>query len=244
MVPQRYGKANRNSRANGGRPLSVGILATVGPRKCTPCHLLPNACTIVRQAVPCERAALRTLSWQCHDSHTNCLRSLSPRIKFDMRVFLAGIMQGSLRESALHAQDYRGRLRDLLALHLETTEIYDPLAGHGESLGYDESLGREVFLRHNQMCCEFDIVLAFIPEASMGTAIEIWEAHRHGRLVVTISPLVHNWAVRFLSDVRYESLEAFEQELISGRFAERLPAARNAASHRGLPSIRGDNSGT
>lgn len=152
-----------------------------------------------------------------------------------MRIFLAGIMQGSLRESALHAQDYRGRLRELLAAHLHDVDIYDPLADHGESLGYEEDLGREVFLRHNQMCRETDVVLAFIPEASMGTAIEIWEAHRHGRLVVTISPLVHNWAVRFLSDLRYETLDAFENELISGRFAERLPTARQQASRRESP---------
>jgi len=150
-----------------------------------------------------------------------------------MRIFLAGIMQGSMLEAALHAQDYRGRLRDLLAAHLQGVEIYDPLADHGESLGYDEDLGRSVFLRHNQMCRETDVVLAFIPEASMGTAIEIWEAHRHGRLVVTISPLVHNWAVRFLSDLRYETLEEFEMELVSGRFAERLPEARRAARMRG-----------
>lgn len=161
-----------------------------------------------------------------------------------MRIFLAGIMQGSLRESALHTQDYRGRLRELLSAHLLGAEIYDPLADHGESLGYDENQGREVFLRHNQMCSETDVVLAFIPEASMGTAIEIWEAHRHGRLVVTISPLVHNWAVRFLSDLRYETLEQFERELISGQFAERLPGARQLAVRRATPSSRGDSSGT
>ncbi len=139
-----------------------------------------------------------------------------------MRIFLAGIMQGSLRESALHDQDYRPRLRELLSAHLPDVEIYDPLADHGESLGYDDQLGREVFLRHNRMCGETDVVIAFVPEASMGTAIEMWEAHRGGRKVVTISPLVHNWAVKFLSDVCYATLPDFEADLASGRLMELL----------------------
>lgn len=139
-----------------------------------------------------------------------------------MRIFIAGIMQGSHREAALHDQDYRARLRDLLAQHLPHAEVYDPLADHGESLTYDHDVGRTVFLRHNQMCSECDLVIAFIPEASMGTAIEIWEAHRAGRKVVAISPLAHNWAVKFLSDVLYETLDEFEADLIAGRLDERL----------------------
>lgn len=139
-----------------------------------------------------------------------------------MRIFIAGIMQGSLREAALHAQDYRPRLRELLQQHLPRAEVYDPLTDHGESLAYDHEVGRAVFLRHNQMCAECDLVIAFVPEASMGTAIEIWEAHRAGRKVVTISPLAHNWAVKFLSDVLYETIDEFEADLISGRLASRL----------------------
>lgn len=134
-----------------------------------------------------------------------------------MRIFLAGIMQGSLRDAALHDQDYRPRLRELLSTHLPDAEIYDPLADHGESLGYDDQLGRTVFLRHNAMCRETDVVIAFVPEASMGTAIEMWEAHRGGRKVVAISPLIHNWAVKFLSDVLYATLADFETDLASGR---------------------------
>lgn len=141
-----------------------------------------------------------------------------------MRIFLAGIMQGSHRESVLHDQDYRGQLRQLLAQHLPAAELYDPLADHGESLGYDDQLGREVFLRHNRMCAEVDVVIAFVPEASMGTAIEMWEAHRCGRKVICISPLEHNWAVKFLSDLRYGSLPEFEADLVSGGLMAKLLA--------------------
>ena len=69
-----------------------------------------------------------------------------------MRIFLAGIMQGSLREAALHDQDYRARLRNLLIAHLPAAEVYDPVADHGDSLNYEDGVGRQVCLRHNHMC--------------------------------------------------------------------------------------------
>lgn len=161
-----------------------------------------------------------------------------------MRIFLAGIMQGSLLDSALHVQDYRLHLRGLVEAHLPGARVYDPLADHGDSLSYDDGFGREVFLRHNQMCSEVDVVLAFVPEASMGTAIEMWEAHRHGKIVISISPMIHNWAVKFLSDLRYESVEEFERELTSGRLAERLQSVAPRFSGGAPPAIRDDSSGT
>ena len=138
-----------------------------------------------------------------------------------MRFFLAGIMQGSHRGAELHNQDYRGQIKRLLVEHFPRAEIYDPLADHANSLGYDESRGREVFWHHNRLCREVDVVLAFVPEASMGTAIEMWEAHEHGRTVVTVSPLVHNWAVKFLSHVLYADLEQLREAIVSGQLAAR-----------------------
>jgi len=139
-----------------------------------------------------------------------------------MRIFLAGIMQGSHTEKLLHGQDYRKHLRRLLEDHIPEADVYDPLAEHNGSLGYDNRTGREVFLHHNRMCREVDVLLAFVPEASMGTAIEMWEAYQHGAAVVTISPLRVNWAVRFLSHVLYPDLEAFEAELVDGSLVRRI----------------------
>src|SRR4051812_10112622 len=106
-----------------------------------------------------------------------------------MRVFLAGIMQGSHLGALLHNQDYRARTRQMLEKHLPGVEIYDPLADHGNSLEYDELQGRSVFFHHTRLASEFDVVLSYIPEASMGTAIEMWQAFQHGRAVLTVSPL-------------------------------------------------------
>ena len=139
-----------------------------------------------------------------------------------MKIFLAGIMQGSHLGAVLHNQNYRQRLKQLLTEHLPGADVYDPLADHADSLDYDEEQGRAVFMKHNRMCSEVDALIAFVPEASMGTAIEMWEAHRAGRVVITISPLTHNWAVRFLSDLVYEEIGQFESELATGKLARRL----------------------
>lgn len=150
-----------------------------------------------------------------------------------MKLFLAGIMQGSHLGAVLHNQNYREQLKQLLREHLPQAEIYDPLSDHADSLDYDADRGRTVFMKHNRMCREVDVLIAFVPEASMGTAIEMWEAHTAGRIVLTISPMSHNWAVRFLSDLVYPDFETFAAQLDSGQIArdmEQLLQSRGIAS--------------
>jgi len=72
------------------------------------------------------------------------------------------------------------------------------------------------------MCREVDALVAFVPEASMGTAIEMWEAYQHGAAVITISPLHRNWAVKFLSHALYADMPAFEAAMQSGEVAHRI----------------------
>ena len=139
-----------------------------------------------------------------------------------MRFFLAGIMQGSHLAATIHNQDYRGRIKKLLSEHFPGAEIYDPLADHSNSLSYDDEYGRSVFFHHNRLCREVDVVLAFVPEASMGTAIEMWEAWQHGKAVIAISRMKHNWAVKFLSHELYADVDELEAALVSGRLAARL----------------------
>lgn len=145
-----------------------------------------------------------------------------------LRVFLAGIMQGSHFGAVVHNQDYRARLRSAVERHLPGAAVYDPGADHPNSLEYDDGTGRVVFLHHNRLCGEVDLVVAFVPEASMGTAIEMWEAWRNGRMVISIGPLQHNWAVKFLSHARYASLEEFEQAAARGELARAVAAWRAA----------------
>jgi hypothetical protein len=148
-----------------------------------------------------------------------------------MRFFLAGIMQGSHAAARCHDQDYRALLARLIGTHFPDADVYDPHAKHSTSLGYSHETGRDVFFRHNFMCREVDVLVAFVPEASMGTAIEMWEAYQHGAAVITISPLRHNWAVKFLSHALYADLAAFEAALQSGEVTERIEQARKRQSN-------------
>jgi hypothetical protein len=135
-------------------------------------------------------------------------------------------MQGSHAEALLHDQEYRTRIARLLHAHFPEADVYDPRANHAESLGYDDPTGRSVFFHHNYRCREIDVLLAFVPEASMGTAIEMWEAYQHGAAVITISPLKHNWAVKFLSHALYADLDEFESALQDGQVARQVAEVR------------------
>jgi len=133
-----------------------------------------------------------------------------------MRIFLAGIMQGSHIAALVHDQTYRATLRELVQSHWPEAEVYDPFANHTTSIGYDSQRARDVFMGHVEMCREFDLLVAYLPEASMGTAIEMWEAFQHGRTVITITPLVHNWVVQLTSRAVYCDDDAFASGLRSG----------------------------
>jgi hypothetical protein len=149
-------------------------------------------------------------------------RLAAPQGQRKLQVFLAGIMQGSLAAKALHDQGYRERISELLAEYFPEAEVYDPLARHRQSLEYNRSTGQQVFWGHNLICRHVDVLIAYLPEASMGTAIEMWEAFRHGAVVLTISPLHRNWVVRFLSHAVFSDLEEFAGAVRSGALREIL----------------------
>jgi Nucleoside 2-deoxyribosyltransferase len=145
-----------------------------------------------------------------------------------MKIFLAGIMQGSHFGTLVHDQQYRQSLRTILEAHWPQAEVYDPFAGHANSISYSRNRAREVFLEHVDMCRRADLVIAFIPEASLGTAIEIWEAWQHGRTVVTISPMVHNWVVLLASAKVYRDQEEFQAALHSGQIDSLVKKSKTA----------------
>ncbi len=144
-----------------------------------------------------------------------------------MRIFLAGIMQGSHVAALVHDQTYRETLRDLVQSHWPSAEVYDPFANHATSVRYDRDRARQVFMGHVEMCRQYDLIVAYAPEASMGTAIEMWEAFRNGRSVITITPLVHNWVVQLTSLAVYSDHDNFSHALRSGEI-DRLLAQQSS----------------
>jgi nucleoside 2-deoxyribosyltransferase len=127
--------------------------------------------------------------------------------------FLAGIIQGSNTGNVLHDQDYRDRIKSILRRHFPEAKIFDPMEKHPDSVHYDYRTGESVFLGYIKLAGECDCMIAYLPEASMGTAVEMWECYKKGVPVWTIGPLKDNWSVKFLSRKIFESLDEFERYL-------------------------------
>jgi hypothetical protein len=91
-------------------------------------------------------------------------------------------------------------------------EILDPFALHPDSVEYDQEKAIETFLAMLDQAAAADVLIAYLPEASMGTAAEIWRAYEAGKPVYVLSPMIHNWmlwttATRILPD--WDAFEAF-----------------------------------
>lgn len=126
--------------------------------------------------------------------------------------FIAGIIQGSLADG-MHDQDYRARIAEVIRRRFPDACIMDPVALHPNSLDYSDEQARETFFAMIEKARAADVVIAFVPSCSMGTAVEMWEARRAGKPVITISPLTRNWAVRYLSTHVVDSVEELEAVL-------------------------------
>lgn len=142
-----------------------------------------------------------------------------------MKVFIAGIMQGSLIEREIHDQSYRARIMAVLGRCLPEAEIISPLNTHPLSAAYEQEQARAAFLTLAEEAGQADAVICYLPSASMGTAIEMWQAYSNGRIVLTITPMKHNWVVRFLSTRVFASVDDFETFAISGELARLLKGA-------------------
>lgn len=139
----------------------------------------------------------------------------------EINVFLAGIIQGSL-PNTIHNQDYRTQIGTLVKEHLPEANVYDPFKEHPDSLNYDPERGRDVFFDLMDRAGQTDILIAFVPQASMGTAIELWNAYHAGAVVIAVSELEENWVVRFLADAIVPDIEALCAFLKEGKLEQLL----------------------
>jgi len=141
--------------------------------------------------------------------------------------FIAGIIQGSIPGVSVHPQDYRGEIKAILKKHVPGARVYCPFENHPESLRYDDDKARRVFLDHILMAAESSCLVAYVPQASMGTAVEMYATREAGRPVITISPLAENWTIKFLSDILLADIEAFRRFAASGELAAFLDGYSN-----------------
>ena len=133
-----------------------------------------------------------------------------------MKVFLAGIIQGSKIEAEIHSQDWRGSIKQVIAEYLPQAQLYDHYDEHPNSITYPMPQLKATLVEGIRLARECDLLVAYLPSASMGTAIEMYEAARSKAVVLTISPLEANWVVLAYSDRVFPDLPALETFLAAG----------------------------
>lgn len=131
-------------------------------------------------------------------------------------IFIAGIIQGSKRDSGLYDQSYRERLKTLLEKFFPNHDVYCPVSNHPNCASYSDEEALKTFLYHIDLVRHSKLLVAYLPEASMGTAIEMWEAYNHRVPVWTITPMKYNWVVRITSTKIFSSIEELEDYLAKG----------------------------
>ncbi len=146
----------------------------------------------------------------------------------ELTFFIAGIVQGSLRGKGIHPQSYRERIKGVLRAHFPHCRIIDPIESNPNSLSYGRERGRKTFFRNIELAARADLVVSFIPKASMGSAIEMYRAYRRGGLVVAITPMQGNWAARFLSHHICRDMNEFARFVEEGGL-KRLMRRRDGA---------------
>lgn len=139
-----------------------------------------------------------------------------------MRIFIAGIMQGSRLDRYIDDQDYRRLIAEAIQKQQSNVEIVDPNDLHPNGVDYDDEMARQVLLEMADLAAQCDLVVAYAPRASMGTAIEMWQAFQAGVPIVTVSPMAANWVVRHLSDVLVPDLDAFRGWVAAGGLVQFL----------------------
>ena len=135
-----------------------------------------------------------------------------------MQVFIAGVMQGSRRDQYIGTQDYRSIIAQVLQEHHPDVEIVDPNELHPSGVDYDDKKAKATLLAMADLAGQVDLVVAYAPEASMGTALEMWQAYQGGVPLITISPMAANWVIKHLSTLVLPDLDAFRAWVANGGF--------------------------
>jgi hypothetical protein len=130
-----------------------------------------------------------------------------------MKVFIGGVMQASRLDDRIVSQDYRAAIRRAIAARWPDVEVVDPLVLHPNSVAYGDIAAKATLFAMTELAGQSDLLVAYLPEASMGTALEMYSAYQAGVPVYAITPMVNNWVVRALARKVFEDLPAFLSHL-------------------------------
>ena len=121
------------------------------------------------------------------------------------RYFLSGVMQGRKADgdgvAGTVPQDYRGIMRDAIETADPAATVIEPwdLVGelcariYPEGTPQDEMFRDDAHVREAFECCveaaaAADVVVSYLPEASMGSAVEIYAARAAGKTILAVAP--------------------------------------------------------
>lgn len=139
-----------------------------------------------------------------------------------MHVFIAGVMQAERLDDQIVSQDYRARITQALRLAFPDITITDPFALNPNSVNYDNERARHTFLTMTKKAAEADLLIAYLPQVSMGTAMEMWEAYQAGTYIIAVTPHIHHWAIRFTTNEILPDLASLEEMIGNGRLQQIL----------------------
>ncbi|PID86713.1 MAG: hypothetical protein CSB13_02875 [Chloroflexi bacterium] len=137
-----------------------------------------------------------------------------------MKVFIGGIMQGQRQDNQIDSQSYRTQITEAFQKYAPEIGIIDPWALNPNSVNYDAERARHTFHTMIRKVQEADLMIAYLPAMSMGTAMEMWEAYNAGVYIVAVSPFIHHWAIKFTANEIVSDLETLLADIENGRLPQ------------------------
>jgi nucleoside 2-deoxyribosyltransferase len=134
-----------------------------------------------------------------------------------MQIFIAGIMQGARSDHLIDDQTYRVQITHAINAHLPEAHVYDPWALSPGSVDFDSETARNTFHTHLQQVENADALIAYLPRASMGTAMEMWQAYQNNVPILAVSPMQHHWAIRFTAHEVLPDLDSLMAYIAGGK---------------------------
>ncbi len=126
-----------------------------------------------------------------------------------MKIYIAGVMQGSKKGHGIQGQSYRQIIQDAVKVNHPDTDFFDPYIIFPNSVEFDDQRSKQALFAMAEEAGSSDILIAYLPEASMGTALEMMRAYDNGKTIISISPMEKNWLILAVSTKIFPSLDDF-----------------------------------
>jgi hypothetical protein len=140
-----------------------------------------------------------------------------------MKIFIAGIMQGSIPGKGIQSQNYRELIGSVIQEQHSDLELIDPYLLFPDSVEYGDDKAKEVLFSMADKAGSADLLIAYLPEASLGTALEMIRAYDNGVPILCISPLKRNWFILATATEVFSDMDVFFDWVRAGNLADYLP---------------------